>query len=125
MKINTSIGEVYDKISILLIKLIKIDDDLKKNHIKREISELTQSVNVFAVDVQEYFTELLVINSKLWDIEDRIREKEDKQEFDAEFIDLARGVYKTNDKRFLVKEKINKLFNSSINEVKSYKGVSV
>jgi hypothetical protein len=64
--------------------------------------------------------ELKQINELLWDIEDRIRIKEQKQEFDSEFIELARSVYKTNDRRSKMKMNINILFKSVIKEIKSY-----
>ena len=68
----------------------------------------------------EYEIRLRVINEKLWKIEDRIREKEKLKEFDDEFIELARSVYKTNDERVLIKREINEVYNSPYQEVKSY-----
>ena len=68
----------------------------------------------------ELLSEMIVVNKELWVIEDDIREKERDKSFDKEFIELARNVYITNDKRFEIKNKINNIYGSSIREVKSY-----
>ena len=72
------------------------------------------------INIKDYFNELMSINMKVWEIEDNIRKLEKIQKFDSEFIKLARDVYKTNDKRFDLKNQINDLFNSTIKEQKSY-----
>jgi hypothetical protein len=69
---------------------------------------------------ETYRTQLKSINANLWDIEDRIRVKESLQEFDQEFISIARSVYKTNDERNIVKNQINDIFKSDIKDIKSY-----
>jgi len=124
MIINTpvSLGELVDKISILHIKNINIKDDEKLKLIREEIELLNQTLNkhIKKNDIQNYLDSLIEINSKLWVIEDDIRDCERNKKFDQTFIDLARSVYFTNDKRSEVKLEINKKFGSKIIEVKSY-----
>ena len=124
MIINTpvSLGELVDKISILQIKNINIKDDEKLKLIRQELDLLNQTLNkhIKKNDIQNYLDSLIEINSKLWVIEDDIRDCERNKKFDQTFIDLARSVYFTNDKRSEVKLEINKKFGSKIIEVKSY-----
>ena len=124
MIINTpvSLGELVDKISILHIKNINIKDDEKLKLIKEELELLNQTLNkhIKKNDIQNYLDSLIEINSKLWVIEDDIRDCERNKKFDQTFIDLARSVYFTNDKRSEVKLEINRKFGSKIIEVKSY-----
>lgn len=124
MIINTpvSLGELVDKISILHIKNINIKDDEKLKLIREELELLNQTLNkhINNNDIQNYLDSLIEINSKLWVIEDDIRDCERNKKFDQTFIDLARSVYFTNDKRSEVKLEINKKFGSKIIEVKSY-----
>ena len=124
MIINTpvSLGELVDKISILHIKNINIKDDDKLKLIREELELLNQTLNkhIKKNDIQNYLDSLIEINSKLWVIEDDIRDCERNKKFDQTFIDLARSVYFTNDKRSEVKLEINKKFGSKIIEVKSY-----
>ena len=124
MIINTpvSLGELVDKISILHIKNINIKDDEKLKLIREELELLNQTLNkhINKNDIQKYLDSLIEINSKLWVIEDDIRDCERNKKFDQTFIDLARSVYFTNDKRSEVKLEINKKFGSKIIEVKSY-----
>ena len=124
MIINTpvSLGELVDKISILHIKNINIKDDEKLKLIREELELLNQTLNkhIKKNDIQNYLDSLIEINSKLWVIEDDIRNCERNKKFDQTFIDLARSVYFTNDKRSEVKLEINKKFGSKIIEVKSY-----
>ena len=124
MIINTpvSLGELVDKISILHIKNINIKDDEKLKLIREELELLNQTLNkhIKKNDIQNYLDSLIEINSKLWLIEDDIRDCERNKKFDQTFIDLARSVYFTNDKRSEVKLEINKKFGSKIIEVKSY-----
>ena len=122
MNIEISIGELIDKYTILQIKSEKIKDISKLKNIEIEsklLSDALQSKNYFLIFSKE-IVELQSINEKLWIIEDSIREKEKKKEFDDEFIQLARSVYITNDIRFDIKNKINKLSDSAIVEEKSY-----
>lgn len=123
--IPVSIGEIFDKISILKIKQEKIKDQSKLIFVEKEMCFLTNCVeNLLKNDsdnkLQEKINEITAINKKLWEIEDEIRQKEREKNFDNEFINLARMVYITNDDRFRVKNEINNMFSSEIKEVKSY-----
>jgi len=117
-----SLGELVDKISILHIKNINIKDDEKLKLIREELELLNNTLNdhIKRDDIQKYLDSLIEINSKLWVIEDDIRDCERNKSFDEKFIDLARSVYFTNDKRSEVKLDINNKFGSTIVEVKSY-----
>ena len=117
--IPISLGELYDKFSILLIKSENILEQEKLLEVNKEISFLEPFVNKFNLN-QEMCEKIKKVNEKLWTIEDSIRLKESNQEFDEEFIALARSVYTTNDERAKIKNEINKILNSEINEIKSY-----
>jgi len=118
--VSVSIGELWDKYTILLIKKNKIQDPIKLEYVNREIEYLNENMNKFSYENNILFLELKNINEKLWDIEDQIRIKEINNSFDQEFIDLARKVYYINDDRAEIKKKINIEFNSAIHEVKDY-----
>ena len=120
IKVPISIGELWDKYSILLIKKDKIIDENKLKHVCIEINYLDELMNNYSYKEDELFFNLKDINEKLWDIEDKLRIKELKKDFDEEFIKLARAVYYTNDKRSVIKTEINKKYNSNIYEVKNY-----
>ncbi len=124
MLINTpiSLGELVDKISILMIKKKNISDSIKLQHVNKELEFLQKTLKKYISEdkINEFLLALVNINSKLWDIEDDIRECERKRLFDQTFIDLARSVYFTNDERAKVKNDINKTFGSELVEVKSY-----
>ena len=124
MLINTpiSLGELVDKISILIIKQKNITDETKLDHVKKELDFLQKKLMNYVKqeEINNYLENLININSKLWNIEDDIRECERKKLFDQTFIDLARSVYFTNDERAKVKNDINKSFGSELVEVKSY-----
>tara|TARA_B100001939_G_scaffold347799_1_gene370671 strand:+ start:1623 stop:2009 length:387 start_codon:yes stop_codon:yes gene_type:complete len=121
IKVPISFGELVDKITILRIKQNKIDDKEKRKFIEDELQVLVRYFSSYSsVDIVREFTELENVNKKLWDIEDKLRVKESKKEFDKEFVELARSVYFTNDKRAEIKKKINELTGSDIIEVKSY-----
>ena len=124
MIINTpvSLGELVDKISILHIKNINIKDTEKLKLVKEELLLLNKTLDdhINRNDIQQHLDSLIAINSKLWVIEDDIRDCERNKIFDQKFIELARSVYFTNDKRSAVKLEINKKFGSKIIEVKSY-----
>ena len=124
MLINTpiSLGELVDKISILIIKEKNITDETKLDHVKKELDFLQKTLMNYVQqeEINNYLENLININSKLWNIEDDIRECERKKLFDQSFIDLARSVYFTNDERAKVKNDINKIFGSELVEVKSY-----
>lgn len=117
MKIEVSNGEIVDKLTILEIKKKKCLDNFKLENIQKELSYLNGVVDELNVPT-EMIDELRGINQKLWDIEDEIRECESKWKFDDDFIQLARSVYYTNDKRFEIKNKINSITNSNFKEEK-------
>jgi hypothetical protein len=121
-KIPISNGELLDKFSILELKYNKILDSNKINNIKNELSYLKNiSYNIIkSYNIVNLYNELKQVNERLWNIEDNIRIKENKQEFDNEFIELARNVYKTNDQRANIKKLINEISGSEIVEEKSY-----
>ena len=116
-----SIGELIDKLTILEIKRDKLKGIQLKN-IKKEITFLEEVLkkNNLLVD-NKIFLDLKCINNNLWNIEDQIRIKEKKSEFDKDFIKLARSVYFENDKRSSLKKEINIRYNSELIEEKLYK----
>ena len=119
-----SAGELVDKITILEIKQAKISDTEKLNIINKELLSLNSTMKKFIPDhskIKHLISELKEVNLKLWDIEDGKREAEKNNNFDEKFIELARNVYKFNDKRAKIKLNINNLLGSNIKEVKSYK----
>ena len=122
MLVPVSNGELMDKYSILLIKKENIKDTEKIKRIDDEINYLIESINKLNAEynLDKLFGQLLFTNKKLWDIEDSIRMKEKNQEFDNDFIQIARSVYFTNDIRAKIKNDINDLTKSNIFEVKSY-----
>jgi hypothetical protein len=123
MKIQISLGEAVDRLSILDIKRDRIADPEKFDYIKREYDYLSAELanNGFYQD-NDYYKDLYEVNSLLWDIEDRLRELEKQGKFEGEFIDLARKVYITNDKRSKIKYAINIDYKSDFREEKSYTG---
>lgn len=123
MKIEVSIGEIVDKLSILKIKTENITDKLKLDNVVKEYEYLLGVVeNDLNISTEsDLYKELLSINKELWVIEDDIRDKERDNSFGDEFISLARSVYFTNDKRADVKKRINIEYGSDFVEEKSYK----
>ena len=120
MKIEVSIGEIIDKLSILQIKTSFIKDDEKLNNVKKEYDYLYNIVFNEMKIKQSDFSNMVEINQVLWKIEDDIRDKERDKVFDIEFIELARSVYTTNDKRAEIKKEINLKYGSLFVEEKSY-----
>lgn len=118
LNVPVSVGEVLDKISILEIKSERITDAGKLNNVRTELAHLLALAEAHRHSVLE--AELKQVNEALWDIEDRIRIKEHLQEFDNEFIEIARLVYVTNDRRADIKREINKASGSVLLEEKSY-----
>lgn len=120
MKIEVSIGEIVDKLSILKIKKNNIKDELKLVNVINEYDYLHNIVfNKLKIDENDFFN-LVIINERLWDIEDKIRDKEKEKSFDSDFVELARSVYFTNDKRAEMKKGINLKYGSLFVEEKSY-----
>lgn len=123
MKLEVSIGEVIDKLTILRIKSERILDENKLVFIKKELDIITDMVAPLTEqyeNLSEYISDLYKVNCSLWDIENSIREKEHLSLFDEEFITLARSVYHNNDKRASIKYNINVYTNSDLREVKEY-----
>lgn len=121
--IEVGAGELLDKITILKIKNERISDAEKLRNIRHELNVLQETwvqAGLHSPEVQELERELHEVNSKLWDIEDEIRECEAKKDFGERFAQLARSVYITNDERARIKKAVNTLCNSAIVEEKSY-----
>jgi hypothetical protein len=121
MKISVpiSLGELYDKISILEIKLANIRDTKKLANISKEYNELMAVASQYPID-EDLYKKLKDINKELWDIEDGIREEERNKDWGEDFVQFARRVYFTNDKRSEVKKEINVKYGSDFIEEKSY-----
>ena len=116
-------GELIDKITILEIKSQRMTDAAKLANVRTELGMLTETWKVYAgaaVDIDAEWKALRAVNEQLWDIEDRIRDKERDGRFDAQFIELARAVYVTNDERAAIKKRINTQLGSTLVEEKSY-----
>ena len=119
-----SLGELIDKITILEIKNEKINDKEKLINISSELDKLLTLLNSLQLskkDLDKYSKQLYVVNKKLWETEDILRALENEKSFNKEFIENARNVYKLNDERFRIKNKLNTQFSSEIIEEKSYK----
>ena len=122
--IPISPGELLDKITILRIKCARIIEPIKLAHVRLELSRLERSREASLpaeADIAAEEAALERVNSQLWDIEDRIREHEAQQRFDAGFIELARTVYLRNDERAAIKRRINLKLDSALIEEKSYR----
>ena len=118
-----SAGELIDKITILEIKKEKISNKEKLVEVNKELISLNETLKKSINDeskILSFKNDLKNINLKLWDIEDGKRSAEKNNQFDEKFIELARSVYKFNDKRAKIKLEINNALGSSIKEVKSY-----
>ncbi|NVK00838.1 MAG: hypothetical protein HWE12_04775 [Oceanospirillaceae bacterium] len=123
VSLPVSIGEAIDKLTILQIKAERISDANKLVNINKELSILKadlDKIDGLWGQISKLMSDLKTVNEELWVIEDDIRAKEFKKEFDEEFIRLARAVYVTNDKRADVKKQINLLLGSELVEEKSY-----
>jgi len=122
--IPVSWGELIDKITILEIKQINITSAPALSNINKELDCLNQILNKNheIIELIKFLKQQLHnINKSLWDVEDDIREKDLKQEFDQTFVELARKVYRLNDERAKLKKSINQILNSELVEEKSYK----
>jgi hypothetical protein len=121
--VPVSPGEVLDKITILEIKSERMQDEAKLVNVRRELELLKETWKKAVVEdkrVRQLHDQLKEINGALWDIEDAIRDEERKQRFEERFIELARNVYFTNDRRSRVKKELNLHLGSQIVEEKSY-----
>src|SRR5690349_5750319 len=119
--VPVSWGELLDKITILQIKAERLTDAAKRANVVTELTLLSDIAGPALKEAAAQTAELKAINAELWEIEDRIRDKEAACAFDAEFIELARSVYFTNDRRAAVKREINRALHSGLVEEKSYK----
>ena len=118
-----SAGELLDKVSILEIKLHHVTDENKKREIKKEydILKKTQDSSIeFTDEIKKLYQFLKDVNMRMWEIEDKVRICEKNKDFGKDFIELARGVYFNNDKRFRIKLEINQILKSDIREIKEY-----
>lgn len=123
MLIEVSNGEIIDKLTILSLKLVHIQEENKLVNIRKEFDILYEAAKNIGIDENnELYQKMLEINGKLWDIEDKIRDCESRNDFAEEFVELARSVYITNDERSRIKREINLQTGSSLIEEKSYKG---
>ena len=125
MQVEISIGELFDKLTILEIKMEKIKNNSQLENIRKEWDILNdKSMSILSIFAdQSLFKKIYKleeINRQLWDIEDWIRECEKQERFDKEFVELARSVYKLNDERSKIKRDINLITKSNIIEEKSY-----
>ena len=120
LKIPVSLGELVDKITILKIKL-KFLSGQRKANVKNEYDLLNNELRNSSIIIREdLIADLQMTNQKLWELEDKIRVKELNNDFKEDFVELARTIYKLNDKRYEIKNKINKKYNSIIFEEKIY-----
>jgi transcriptional regulator of nitric oxide reductase len=127
IKVPVSPGEVLDKITILEIKSERISDPEKVANVRVELALLQATWKELIRDdeiIRGLHAQLKEVNEALWEIEDDIRDKERAKEFDQRFIDLARAVYVTNDRRSRVKKELNLHLGSEIVEEKSYQDYS-
>ncbi|WP_111498270.1 MULTISPECIES: DUF6165 family protein [Marinobacter] len=123
IKVPVSFGEVLDKITILEIKSERIQDEDKVRNVRLELNELSETWNEAVDDVSKVADlrqQLKAVNEQLWEIEDDIRDQEAAQDFGPRFIELARAVYVTNDKRAAIKKEVNLALGSRFVEEKSY-----
>jgi hypothetical protein len=125
LSVQTSPGEFLDKLTILEIKSERMSDPAKLGNVRRELELLraTWAASPLAArDVAALVADLKRVNEALWEIEDRIRLKEAARAFDGEFVELARSVYRTNDRRAAIKRELNVALGSDLLEEKSYQG---
>jgi len=120
-RVPVSIGEYIDKITILAIKSRRITDKDKVRNVLRELNQLILLDSEKIIDTDLY-QKLIRVNEDLWEVEDAIRVKEKNQQFDDQFIELARSVYRLNDCRADIKRQINLQYESELIEEKSYDG---
>lgn len=118
-----SVGELLDKISILAIKRERIADAVKRANVEKEYQALVETSEALALPeaVRPLLAQIKIVNEALWEIEDDIRDCEARSNFGPRFVELARSVYKQNDKRAALKAEINRICNSSLREEKFHK----
>ena len=120
IQIPVSVGELVDKITILSIKSRRLRG-ISHKHVKQELDLLEKALSKSGIELdRQERAELEEVNEKLWEIEEAIRQQEAKQSFGAEFVVLARSVYRCNDERAALKRAINQRHDSTLIEEKSY-----
>jgi len=126
IRVPVSPGELLDKLSILRLKAARIAEPEKLANVQRELALLEsawrEAVPASTARLGEEEAALARVNAALWDIEDALRECEAAQRFDAEFVALARSVYRHNDERAAIKRRVNSKLGSELIEEKSYRG---
>ncbi|MDP2764244.1 MAG: DUF6165 family protein [Brevundimonas sp.] len=124
IRIPVAVGELFDKITILRIKAARLTDAGQLDNVRRELADLEAVAATVpgSVELDDLVLRLQVINDGLWDVEDGKRAHEREGRFDADFIALARRVYRENDQRAAVKREINRLTGSTLVEEKSHGG---
>lgn len=123
IKVEVSLGEFLDKLTILEIKSERIQDPAKLANVRRQLDRLREAWRASNHDtgpVSGALQDLKRVNEELWDIENRIRAKESEGAFDEEFIELARAVYRTNDRRAAISRELNRVLESELMDEKSY-----
>lgn len=123
VKVDISFGELLDKISILEIKAARMSDSGQRQNVERELSQLRTARRRIADDdgaAERAFAELKAVNGRLWDVEDALRDCERRLSFGPDFVELARSVYRLNDRRAALKREINLLLGSTLVEEKLY-----
>ncbi len=125
LRVPISPGELLDKLTILRIKAVRIADAAKRANVARELALLEAIWRTEVPDgaaLREAEDGLARVNAALWEVEDALREREAAQRFDAEFVALARSVYRHNDERAALKRRVNERLGSTLIEEKSYRG---
>ena len=117
--VPVSLGELFDKITILEIKTERISNLEALNNIEKELEALKKIGNTYDID-HKLIYDLKMVNTEIWEVEDELRQCEREQMFDERFVGMARSVYMFNDKRAAIKKQINMRYNSDIKEEKSY-----
>lgn len=127
IQIPVAVAELFDKISILQIKLDLVTDPTRRAHAQVELDKLMDIVHTHQLEAfltQDLYGELRQVNQQLWDVCEQRRQCEQEGRFDENFVEQSRLEYKTNDRRASIKQKINQQFDSAIVEVKSYARLS-
>jgi hypothetical protein len=127
MKVQLPLGDIVDKVTILLLKRDRIDDQAKVENVVEELRVLEKSwaeEGLVPMDELDDWSALREVNGELWDVEDKLRLYESRQDFGTEFVELARSVYHLNDRRASLKRSINLALGSDLIEEKSYQDYS-
>jgi hypothetical protein len=125
LRVPISPGELLDKLTILRLKAERIGDPAKRANVARELAgleEIWQREVPRAGELRDEAAALARVNAALWDVEDALREREAAGRFDAEFVSLARSVYRHNDERAALKRRVNERLGSALIEEKAYRG---